>query len=75
MMDVHKDFSHDTFEQIKITVVLDGDLAASICNAFTFVDQQDAWEEVPYCDHSIPKINALVEKLAKELNILNKKEK
>lgn len=72
------DYLHSVLEEIKIPVVLDGDLAATIFNAFKFVHEVGGDEgmfRVLFCDHAAPKLNALLEVIETELDIENKEEK
>lgn len=72
------DYSHSVLEEIKIPVVLDGDLAATIFNAFKFVHEVGGDEgmfRVLFCEHAIPKLNAFIDTIENELDIENKEEK
>lgn len=72
---IKEDYGHEVYEQIKISVVLDGDLAATIYNAFVFTEENDGWDKVAFCDHVAPKLAQFLNKLNTELDIQTREEK
>lgn len=71
---MNKSYTHEVMETIKIPVVLDGDVAASILNAFTLAHQEGRWEDIIFCGHAEEKVNKLLNKIADKIDIENREE-
>lgn len=65
---------HDVFEQIKIPVVLDGDLAATLANLIIGADQSGNLDQLLFCHYTSPKLQALFDLITTQLDIENRTE-
>lgn len=68
-------YSHDVMEQVKVTVTMDGDTAATILNALGFLDEHRFLQELLFCGHTAAKLQAVVDQMDKELDIENRVER
>jgi hypothetical protein len=69
-----KGHSHGTLEQIKIPVVMDGDLAQSIFNMVAFCAEHHFLEELIFCENAEPKLDEFMQKLIDRLDIEEREE-
>jgi hypothetical protein len=75
MSKVDYSHSHEVMEQIKIRVVLDGDLAATISNAIMYCYEQGVLDsDIVFCGHTKPKLEAFMDHLQKEMDIKQREE-
>lgn len=75
MTRVNSEYSHEVMEEVKVPVVLDGDLAATIVNLIGFAAREDKLDELIFCGHTLPKLDALWDTLTEAIDIENKEEK
>lgn len=66
--------NHSTLEMIKVPVVLDGDLAASLSNILIFCHEHNFLDDLLLCDHVHPKLDELMERINSWLDIENREE-
>lgn len=66
---------HEVLETIKITVTLDGDLAATISNLIVAARQNNSLPQLIFCEHTTPKLQALFDHISHELDIEHKVER
>jgi hypothetical protein len=66
--------SHTVMEQIKIPVVIDGDLAVTLMNLIGDAVENDTINDLIFCGHTVPKVEALYDLLAEKTDIENREE-
>lgn len=60
---------HEVMETIKITVTLDGDLAATIQNCLIDEIVNNRMNDLIFCGHTGPKVEALIKLIQSKINI------
>lgn len=74
MIDINKQHSHDVMEEIKLTVTLDGDLAATIHNLIVSSIESGSLMHLLFCKHALPKLQALDKQISDRIDIENRVE-
>jgi len=68
-------YSHEVMQEIKVKYVMDGDLAATIGNAIGLLNETGLLGAALFCDHTLPKLEAFMKFLKKELDVEHREEK
>lgn len=71
---IHADYSHEVMQEVKIKLEIDGDVAATIMNVFSFCIDHNFIEGLEFCEHTTTKVADMLEKISTELDIKNRKE-
>jgi hypothetical protein len=67
-------YGHDVMEQIKITVTMDGDLAATVSNALVDAYHTGRMKDIIFCGHTSAKVHTLINLIESKLDIENRVE-
>lgn len=62
-------YSHDELAKMLVDVKIPGDVALSICNAFTYANEHKLWDQILFCEHAYNGVIDLVNEITDRLEV------